>query len=1257
MKKITFVLSFILFCSFELFSQGFKHPGMLHTNEDFVRIKAQLAANNPAVVAGYNNLKANEWSQSTVGTYPSEIIKRGIAGDENYINAARGAHAAYLNALRWKISGDVSHANKAVSILNAWAAVTTAIGGNSNLSLASGIYGYEFANAAELMRDYSGWKAADFKKFQNWMLKVWYPYAYDFLIRRHGTWEQGTPGHYWSNWGLCNALTVVSIGVLLDDEFIYNQGLSFYKYDKIGTFKANRTAPIDNDGLTEFIGNLVPTVAADARSVSGFFGQMQESGRDQGHATMALGLAVDICETAWNQGDDLYGYMDDRLLAGIEYVAAYNSGIDALPWTEYWYHDVRTSYANSWKQLEPNSSARGQFRPYWDRILGHYEGRKGVELVYAHKMADLVVADAGAVGSTSGGYDHLGFSTLTCTRPLLTNALSPTTLKASISYNGKNYLQSDMMNVVKSSVLTFIPSLPDSVTDTGNWKWSNGHTEKNLTVNADSSAFYRVEYINSRGVKSTQLFSVAVYGDCLPDIYSYTVSSSDKVTSDTLITTRQHSKVKIEFSSSSWRSSFLWSSGDTNSSKEILVANKDTSIEVAATNLGGAKSVFRFQIIADVLGHSYKVNAGDWIYGEKIIVSAGASVVLNPTLKLGYEGGKWQWSNGDITQSIQLNNIQTDQKFSVNYILDEKSYTIDYNIILVPEENAFSYWPLDDNGGTIARDVWAGNNAAVNAALWNASGIQNAALSLDGNSESFVQLPNDLFGSIKDFTISCWINPGALDTWARVWDFGAGTNYNMFLTVKSGDGYMRFTIKVGTTEQIITTTKLPDLGMWSHLVVTKSANTANLYLNGVLVGTNTALTLNPSDLGFTNQNYLGKSQWPDPMYKGEIDELRFYNKGMSKDEILKLMSKIQPLKLGYSVDGGSIQYDSIISVNAGQKLILTPMFKSGINMSGGTWLWSNGSTLRVLTLSDVQKSEKISVSYIHNGNTYTQDYLIYTSKNVTDSVLVNPGFNISNTYLQGLGSGVNLGAGLGAVQSVNGWLKVQDGEWAAGSSYDYGYLGTFNGAIVPNTGSNGAFGNGNGALALSAGWGNGASYYQTVTLPAGKYSLESMNYNANALAVQGASLLAWIPESGASVVSTLKSFTSSTWVNDVVQFNLEKETKGKIQLGLLSSAGAGTGSHAKIFIDYVKLRQMELPTSTQLIQCQDYSLKSLGNGRYEIWFSNVPSNLQVYNLNGMLMINTKIDSSNYSFSLPVNQLYILQIKSSAGTSVQKLISY
>ena len=39
-----------------------------------------------------------------------------------------------------------------------------------------------------------------------------------------------------------------------------------------------------------------------------------------------------------------------------------------------------------------------------------------------------------------------------------------------------------------------------------------------------------------------------------------------------------------------------------------------------------------------------------------------------------------------------------------------------------------------------------------------------------------------------------------------------------------------------------------------------------MYVNGVQVAQNTAMTLTPSSMGNTTQNYIGKSQYDDPLF-------------------------------------------------------------------------------------------------------------------------------------------------------------------------------------------------------------------------------------------------------------------------------------------------------------------------------------------------------------------------------------------------------
>ena len=117
---------------------------------------------------------------------------------------------------------------------------------------------------------------------------------------------------------------------------------------------------------------------------------------------MALGLAVDLCQVGLNQGDDLFAYMDDRIAAGAEFVAASNfGGVDtgSLPWKNYNYADCRGTMGAGWLMTGVNTGGAGEYRPYWDRLIGYYEGLRGVKMQYSEAASTVRTA----VASTTWG--------------------------------------------------------------------------------------------------------------------------------------------------------------------------------------------------------------------------------------------------------------------------------------------------------------------------------------------------------------------------------------------------------------------------------------------------------------------------------------------------------------------------------------------------------------------------------------------------------------------------------------------------------------------------------------------------------------------------------------------------------------------------------------------------------------------------------------------------------------------------------------
>jgi len=705
-------------------NRGFVHPGGLHTQADFDRVKQQLADGNTLVKAAYQKLVAAAYSQSSVQTYPTETIVRGGGVGENYINACRGAAMAYQNALRWKIAGSKANAAAAVRILMAWANTTKDVGGDSNYALAIGLYGYQFAQAAELMRDYEGWDREEFEQFKKWMLTVWYPKANSFLRGRNGTWENvgkwwQAPGHYWSNWGLCNIMCVAMIGILCDDVFIYNQAMSYFKYDQCGTFKDPRTeTPIKNDGLVEFLGNLVVTTyASDLETGAyGLLGQMNESGRDTGHSAMALGLAIDMAKIGWSQGDDLFAYMDHRLAAGIEYVAAQTQSIEGLPWVNYHYGSSGYYYSDSraWLMTEPALGA--QMRPYWGSVIGIYEGVKGVKMPFSEVSYKNMGIDEGGQGSTSGGYDHLGYSVLMNTRDeqLCPAEKVPTELQPQMEYsssftsnlvpsltqektrklvNGRvinhselgglvnTYAVNNKTTVPTGKTLKLMPQLPEGEEDTGKWLWNTGETTREITVATDRSFIYRVTYTNANGIESQQCFSIAVTGDCVPDILTPSITVGSVTTEATTVDVLYGKSVTLKATPNVGYGTFKWSTGGTTETLTRSVT-ADAQYTVDFTNQGGAVSSLTFDVHMIPAEPYVKVDGGEAVASQEIVAEAGQPITFGLTLPSAVKAADVVWDDGSTGSELTVDSPQTSGTYTATFTLRGTEYTITFELFI-----------------------------------------------------------------------------------------------------------------------------------------------------------------------------------------------------------------------------------------------------------------------------------------------------------------------------------------------------------------------------------------------------------------------------------------------------------------------------------------------------------------------------------------------------------------------------------------------
>ncbi|GAB3979818.1 hypothetical protein GCM10027615_57030 [Plantactinospora veratri] len=227
------------------------------------------------------------------------------------------------------------------------------------------------------------------------------------------------------------------------------------------------------------------------------------------------------------------------------------------------------------------------------------------------------------------------------------------------------------------------------------------------------------------------------------------------------------------------------------------------------------------------------------------------------------------------------------------YKMHGQRYTVYWTVTAAPPVPFVAHYRFDETAGTSAADATGnGKTGTLTGGAGWTTGRTGNAVNLNG-SGAHVSLPAGLLAGATAFTVATWVRRTAAAAWARVFDFGTGTGAYLFLTGQSGAGTVRFAISsggAGTEQQINGPAAIP-VNTWTHVAVTQTGNTGVLYLDGVEVARNTALTTRPSALGSTTNNWIGRSQYSgDPYLTGAVDGFRVYARALSAAEIADLNS-------------------------------------------------------------------------------------------------------------------------------------------------------------------------------------------------------------------------------------------------------------------------------------------------------------------------------------------------------------------------------
>lgn len=196
---------------------------------------------------------------------------------------------------------------------------------------------------------------------------------------------------------------------------------------------------------------------------------------------------------------------------------------------------------------------------------------------------------------------------------------------------------------------------------------------------------------------------------------------------------------------------------------------------------------------------------------------------------------------------------------------------------------------------------WEFNNDFSDAVNPNTPAIPHGTVGLDGSgnaildgtgnaagtSGSYIELPANMLLGYNSISFECWFtdengNGATTRNWCRLWDVGTGPTFNFFATPFVGGLPDTFRVALttnGSGAEWHVNLPRPLTNAEHQIVFTHNQTNylARVYIDGVLVAQNRDFQAGIGAVGLNPNNWIGRSQYGDPLFVGLIDEFRVYN--------------------------------------------------------------------------------------------------------------------------------------------------------------------------------------------------------------------------------------------------------------------------------------------------------------------------------------------------------------------------------------------
>ena len=309
---------------------------------------------------------------------------------------------------------------------------------------------------------------------------------------------------------------------------------------------------------------------------------------------------------------------------------------------------------------------------------------------------------------------------------------------------------------------------------------------------------------------------------------------------------------------------------------------------------------FEIQVPDPVTSTSIKFETEDDIEIASIMVSLDGSPIASYDTFTDYRifGDEFTYDNittGDHVLSVSATDIAGNTTTSVTNFSKKPPYTPLYSgeMFYMPFEGSYT-------------NLMNFKDATVVGTPSFGTGVRGG--SYQGATDSYLTFPSADLTLGNEFSATFWLKIDASDTRAGIINIapadpaGPSDKPSGFGLIREGsDTAQKFILLVGNGTNATwvnpgaPATIDPTLNEWVHLGITISDTKASLYMNGQLVGQSDLSGFNWAGVGDLaimsgDPNFSG---WNHKTEKGQMDELRLYNKALSQSEIQTIMLKEQ----------------------------------------------------------------------------------------------------------------------------------------------------------------------------------------------------------------------------------------------------------------------------------------------------------------------------------------------------------------------------